>query len=178
MNRKAIFVVAMVLSSVATAWSQMAPKPGPEVKKLDYFVGTWTTEATIPQGPWGMGGKFSSTETSEWMDGNFFVVSHSDFKMPPELGGDGKETSIMGYDTQENVYIYEAFNSQGHHESSKGTLTGDTWTWTSEANYGGQDIKQRSTIKILSPTSFSIKFEASMDGTNWMTFMEGKATKK
>jgi len=177
MNRKVIFLTGIVLFSLA-AWAQGAPKPGPEVKKLDYFVGTWTSDATIAQGPWGVGGKFSSTETSEWMDGNFFVVSHSDFKMPAELGGDGKEMSIMGYDTQQNVYIYEGFNSQGHHESSKGTVSGDTWTWTSEANYDGQDVKQRSTMKILSPTSFSMKFEVSMDGTTWNTFMEGRATKK
>jgi len=177
MNRKAIFVVAVVLSSFA-AWAQMAPKPGPETKKLEYFLGTWTTEGTVAQGPWGMGGKFTSTDTTEWMDGNYFVMSHSDFKMPPELGGDGKETSVMGYDTEQNTYFYEGFNSQGRHESSKGTVSGDTWTWTSEANYDGQDVKQRSTMKILSPTSFNMKFEVSMDGTTWNTFMEGKATKK
>jgi len=40
------------------------PKPGAEVKKLDYFVGTWATEGMVAQGPWGAGGKFSSTETA------------------------------------------------------------------------------------------------------------------
>jgi hypothetical protein len=34
------------------------------------------------------------------------------------------------------------------------------------------------TIKMLTPTSYSVKFEVSMDGTNWMTFMDAKATKK
>jgi len=34
------------------------------------------------------------------------------------------------------------------------------------------------TIKVLSPTSYSMKFEISMDGTTWTTFMDGKATKK
>ena len=177
MKRKAIFAAVMVLLSL-TAWAQMGEKPGAEVKKLDYFVGSWTNEATISPGPWGNGGKFTSTETGEWMEGNFFVVTHSDFKMPQELGGDGKEMSVMGYDTQQNTYLSEGFNSQGQHESAKGTVSGDTWTWTSEANYGGQDIKQRMTIKVLSPTSFTMKFEVSTDGTTWMTFMEGKATKK
>jgi len=177
MNRKAIFLAAIMLVSYS-AWAQMAPMPGPEVKKLDYFVGSWTTDATIAPGPWGQGGKFTSTDTSEWMDGHFFVVSHADFKMPPELGGDGKEMSVMGYDTQQNAYIEEGFNSQGNHESSKGTVNGDTWTWTSEANYGGQDIKQKLTIKVLSPASYSLKFEVSTDGTTWMPFFDGKATKK
>jgi hypothetical protein len=177
MNRKAFLVPAMILFAVS-AWAQMAPKPGAEVKKLDYFIGTWSTEGTVAQGPWGAGGKFSSTDTSEWMAGNFFVSGHSDFKMPPEVGGEGKEVSIMGYDTDQNVYTYDGYNSQGRHETSKGSVTGDTWTFTSSANYGGQEIKQKMTMKILTPTSYSMKFEISIDGTTWMTFMEGKATKK
>ncbi len=156
----------------------MPDKPGPEVKKLDYFAGTWTVEGTVSQGPWGNGGKFTSTDTSEWMPGNFFLAGHSDFKMPPEIGGDGKEVSYMGYDTNENVYTFDSFNSQGRREASKGVLTGDTWTWNSSQNYGGQDIKQKMTIKQVSPTSYSMKFEVSVDGTTWMMFMEGKATKK
>jgi Protein of unknown function (DUF1579) len=156
----------------------MTVKPGAEVKKLDYFVGTWTTEGTVSQGPWGAGGKFSVTETAEWMPGDFFVQGHGDFKMPAEVGGEGKGVSFLGYDTDENVYTRDEFNSQGRREVSKGTVTGDTWMWTSTQTYGGQEIKQKMTLKILTPASYSMKFEISIDGTNWMTFMEGKATKK
>jgi len=177
MNLKAILLSTLVLMT-ASAWAQMAPKPGPEVKKLDYFVGTWSVEGTIAQGPWGAGGKFTSTDTSEWMPGSFFVEGRSDFKMPPEVGGEGKATSFMGYDTDENAYTYDEFNSQGRREVSKGTVSGDTWTWTSSQTYSGQEVKQKMTIKVLTPTSYSLKFEISMDGTNWMTFMDGKATKK
>ena len=175
------FRTALILCLVflaASALAQMGGPPGPEVKKLDYFVGTWNIEGTIAQGPWGIDGKFSSTETSEWMAGNFFVQSHSDFKMPPEVGGEGKAVGFMGYDTDANTYTFDQFNSQGRRENSKGTLSGDTWTWTSSANYGGQDIEQKMTIKIVSPTSYTLKFEISMDGKNWIPFMDGKATKK
>jgi hypothetical protein len=34
------------------------------------------------------------------------------------------------------------------------------------------------TMKVLSPASYSLKFEVSLDGTIWMTFMDAKATKK
>jgi hypothetical protein len=173
---KRILISTLILA--ASAFAQMAPKPGPEVKKLDYFVGTWTVEGTIGQGPWGAGGKFTSTDTSEWMPGNYFLVRHSDFKMPPELGGDGKATSFMGYDTDQNTYTYAAFNSLGRREISKGTVSGDGWTWTSTQSYGGQEVQQKRTIKVLSPASYGIKFEVSLDGTNWMTFMDAKATKK
>jgi hypothetical protein len=177
MNRKAILVSILVLFS-ASAWAQMTAKPGTEVKKLDYFVGSWTVDGTVAPGPWGAGGKFSSTDTTEWMPGSFFAEGHVDFKMPPEVGGEGKAISYMGYDTDENVYTRDEFNSQGRREAAKGTVSGDTWTWTSTQTYSGQEIKQKMTIKVLTPTSYNMKFEISMDGTNWMTFMEGKATKK
>jgi|SRR5271166_507284 len=177
MNRKLALIPILTLIAAAAS-AQMGAQPGPEVKKLDYFVGAWTTEGTIAQGPWGAGGKFSATDTREWMPGNFFVQEHSDYKMPAEVGGDGKEVSFMGYDTDQNVYTYDAFNSVGRHETSKGSVSGDTWAWTSSASYGGQDILQKMTMKVLSPTSFNMKFEVSMDGKTWMTFMECKATKK
>ena len=171
-------LIPFLLALAVPCWSQMPAKPGAEVKKLEYFAGTWTTDATIGQGPWGMGGKFSSTNTTEWMEGNFFLAGHADFKMPPELGGDGKAVSYLGYDTEGNVYTFDSFNSLGRRQASKGTLSGDTWTWNSTQNYGGQDIQQKMTMKVLSPSSYSMKMEVSLDGTNWMTFMEGKATKK
>jgi hypothetical protein len=192
MDRKAMFrtasfgkaagrTVGLLLSLVlltASAWAQMGGAPGAEVKKIDYFAGTWSVEGTIAQGPWGAGGKFSANGTAEWMPGNFFLVSHSDFKMPDEIGGDGKETSIIGYDSDQQAYTFDAFNSQGRHSVSKGTVSGDTWTWNGSANYGGQEIKRKVTMKILTPTSYTMKLEISMDGTNWITFMDTKATKK
>jgi hypothetical protein len=172
-------LASTLLLLTVSSWGQMTPpKPGAEVKKLDYFVGTWTTEGMVAQGPWGAGGKFSSTETAEWMPGNFFVEGHADIKMPAELGGEGKGISYMGYDTDQNTYTVDDFTDQGRHDVSKGTVASDTWTFNSTANYGGQEIKQRMSMKVVSPTSYTMKFEVSIDGTNWMTFMEGKATKK
>jgi hypothetical protein len=43
---------------------------------------------------------------------------------------------------------------------------------------GGQTYKGRFTMKVLSPTSYTMKYERSLDGTNWMTAVEGTATKK
>jgi hypothetical protein len=158
--------------------AQKLAKPGSEVKKLDYFVGAWTTKGRIAPGPWGAGGKFSWAETTKWMNGNFFLIGNWDFKMPPELGGHGQEIFLIGYDTEQNLYTFDAFSSQGRHQVSRGTVSGNTWTWTSESSSDDQKTKQKMTFKILSPTSYSLKFEVCMDGTTWVTFMEGQAKKK
>jgi hypothetical protein len=157
--------------------AQPAAKPSAELKKLDYFVGTWTTKGTIASGPWGAGGKFSWAETTKWMSGNFFLVGRWDFKMPRELGGDGQEIFVIGYDENQNLYTFDAFSSHGRHQVSRGTVSGDIWTWTSEVSSDGQKTNQKMTMKILSHTSYYLKFEVCMDGTTWVVFMEGHAKK-
>jgi uncharacterized protein DUF1579 len=180
MKRAATILIGLILSSLTYASAQMSqPTPAPELKKLDYFAGTWTSEATIPPGPWGGGGKFTSNGTTEWMKGNFFLVGHADFTLPAELGGGGSGIAILGYDSDKKVYTEERFNSDGRHEIDTGTLNGDTWTWTGENNYSGMTIQYRSTMKMVSPTSYTMKYEVSADnGGSWMTFWDGKATKK
>lgn len=165
MNRttvNAIFI--LVFSSVAAVAQMGPPTPAPELKKLDYFAGTWTSEATIAQGPWGAGGKFTDSLSLEWMKGNFFLVGHSDFSLPAEMGGAGTEVAVLGYDSDKKVYTEERFDSNGRHVVSTGTLNGDTWTWTSENTYGGMVIDSRLTLKVVSPTSYTSKYEISADG--------------
>jgi hypothetical protein len=153
-------------------------KPSPELKKLGYFVGTWITQGTITRGPWGAGGEFSWTERTKWMVGRFFLVGRWNFKMPADMGGDGEELFVIGFDPSPSVYTFDAFSSQGLHQISRGTCIGDTWTWTSEGFQDGRPVQQKMTMRVLSRTSYLVKFEISSDGAAWMTFMEGKARKQ
>jgi hypothetical protein len=171
--------LAMMLTTASAIAQMTSAIPGPELKKLDYFTGNWTSEAAIGSGPWGNGGKFSDTVKSEWMKGGFFVLAHSDFSLPSELGGTGTSVAILGYDPDKKVYTEERFDSNGRREVRSGTLNGDTWTWTGENNYNGMMIQQRMTIKVTSPNAYTSKYEVSADGgANWMPFWEGKASKK
>lgn len=169
----AVLVFSLLFVPAGSAQMQM-PKPGPELKKLDYFLGNWTCDGDMKPGAMGPGGKSTMTENSKWMDGGFFVVAHSTY----DSGAMGKGTGIsfLGYDTDEKKYTYNEFNSQGEAIASKGTADGDTWTWIGDMKMG-QPMKGRFTEKILSPKSYAYKFEASPDSTNWTLFIDGKCTK-
>lgn len=171
-------LASFILLAAASAAAQSPSTPSPELRKLDYFAGTWTTDATIAAGPWGSGGKFTSTSTNQWKPDGSALICQRKFSMPADLGGDGSATLTMSYDPASHSYAATETNSQRGTIVSKGTLTGDTWTWTSTANYNGMDIQQELTLKPISATSYTLKFETSVDGANWMTFMEGKVTKK
>jgi hypothetical protein len=171
--------VAMVLAArlglAAAALAQMdMPKPGPEHKKLDVLAGSWTLDGDTKASSMGPGGKVTEVEKCEWMDGGFYLFCHTDFKTPM---GNGSGISVLGYSGEDKAYTYREFNSWGEFTDSKGTLEGDTWTWTNEEKMGSTSMKGRFTMKLLSPTSYNFSFEMSPDGTKWTTVMDGKATK-
>jgi len=170
-------VFVMVLFALALhAQAQMEmPKPGPELKKLDMFAGSWIMDGDIKPGPMGPGGKMTENERCKWMDGGFFLVCHWDFKSSM---GNGTETSYMGYDVDDKVYTFDAFNSMGEAVHAKGKVNGDTWTWTSDSKMAGQPVKTHFIMRVSTPTSYSVKYDMSQDGTTWTTLMDGKATKQ
>jgi hypothetical protein len=174
--RRAGMILTAVLVFAAAAVAQMQPpKPGPEVKKLDVFVGTWILDGNMKPGMMGPGGSMTENEKCEWMDGGFYLVCHSDYK---STMGNGVGLSVMGYSADDKAYTYREFNSFGEFEDSKGILDGDTWTWTSEEKMGTMTMKGRFTIKVTSASSYNFTFEMSQDGTKWGTVMDGKASKK
>jgi hypothetical protein len=172
----AILTMTLLLGiAVSSPTQKQTPKPAPELKKLDYFAGTWIVEGEIKPGFMGPGGRFTGTNRVQWMDGAFFLMTHSEFN---GAFGKGSETSNMGYDSNEKMYTYDSFNSLGEADHAKGKVEGNTWTWQSETRMGPQTVKGRLTIKMLSATTYNFKFEMSPDGAHWNTVLEGKDTKK
>jgi hypothetical protein len=168
--------LAAWLALAAAAFAQTeAPKPGPEHKKLDYFAGTWTLTGDMKPGAMGPGGSMTENERCMWMEGNFFLVCHADFNSSM---GNGTGVSVMGYSTEEKAYTYREFNSWGEFEDSRGSVDGNNWIWTSDEKMGGQTMKARFTMKIVSPTTYNFTWETSQDGKTWTAVMDGKATKK
>jgi hypothetical protein len=169
-------ILAAVFTLATTAFAQTEPpKPAPELKKLDMFAGSWILDGTMKPGSMGPGGSMTENETCTWMEGNFYLVCHSDYKSSM---GNGVGLSVMGYSTDDKAYTYREFNSFGEFDDSKGSLDGDTWTWTSDEKMGAMTLKGRFTMKITSASSYSFTFDMSQDGTKWSTVMEGKASKK
>jgi hypothetical protein len=177
-------VVRLFQLSVALAWisaslaaqAPQAPKPGPEHEKLGYFVGKWTSEGEMKPSPFGPGGKMTMTETCNWFEGKFVVLCHSQGKGPM---GAVKGVAIMSYSTEEKVYTYYGADSTGMTMASvpRGTVQGDTWTYTDESTMGGQKVKSRFTMTVQSPTAYTFKWEMQGADGKWTSLMEGRAAK-
>jgi len=176
--RRATLLVSVCVMSLAVSIQAQAPlgppKPGPEIKKLAYNVGTWNVEGDAKAfGPM-PGGKVTSTEKCSWYSGGFFVTCHSESTGPM---GTEKGVSFMGYDADQKVYTYHEFGSSGDVIDSKGTVNGDTWNWTADSKMGDDKYSVRVTIKHVSPTEYTFKLEMSKNGGEFSVVEELTAHK-
>jgi hypothetical protein len=147
------------------------PKPGPEHKKLEYFVGKWTVEGEIKANELMPAGKTVSTETATLGPGGFYVESRAEGRPF------GTRLAIISYDSHAKVYTSYYASSVGFVGVGTGTVNGNTWTWMVEDKFAGKAIKGRTTITILSPTQYTIKYEMADEKGGYTTITEGTATK-
>lgn len=152
------------------------PAPGPEQKKLGYFVGRWTTAGEMKPNPFMPGGKMTSNDVCEWFDGGFAVVCRSEGKGPM---GPTKGLGILGYSTEEKAYTYYGIDNGPMAMSSvpRGTVQSGTWTYDDESKMNGKMVKSRYVIKETSPSSYTFKWELQGEDGAWQTIMEGKSTR-
>src|SRR5262252_2990749 len=83
-----------------------SPKPGPEHKKLEYFVCKWTVESEIKANKYVPAGKRISTETCTLGPGGFYTESLAEGQVPTRL-------AIMAYDSHAKVYTSYYASSVG-----------------------------------------------------------------
>ena len=93
--------------------------------------------------------------------------------------GPTKELGILGYSTEEKIYTYYGADNSGMVMTTvpKGTVQGDTWVYNDESKMGGKTVKGRYTIKEISPTAYTFKWEMMGKDGSWTAVVEGKATK-
>ncbi|MGH8245166.1 MAG: DUF1579 family protein, partial [Gammaproteobacteria bacterium] len=125
-------------------------------------------------GPFGPGGKTTSTDTCEWFTGGFQLVCRGQGTGPL---GSMSTIGVMAYSQADKAYTFYGLDSLGMSELSKGNKAGDTWIFTATSAFGGQTFRSRYTIVETSPRSYTFRWESSPDGATWSTLMEGKATK-
>jgi hypothetical protein len=147
------------------------PKPGPEHKKLEYFLGTWKTEGEIKANEFVPAGKMVTTETITLGPGGFYaVVDRPEGQIPRTQG-------ITAYDSHAKVYTSFYANSAGMVGAGTGTVNGNTWTWMVEDKVFGRSVKGRTTITVKSASQFTIKYEMADANGRYTTISEGTSTK-
>jgi Protein of unknown function (DUF1579) len=153
------------------------PKPGPEVQRLAYHIGTWRGRGETKGGPFGPAGQLSSTITCDWFAGDFQVVCRGEERGPT---GKRKFLNILAYDEKAKSYTEYGISSFGDSEySTGGSIVGNKRTFVKDldSDAEGKSTKLRYTEVQVSPIFYTYQAEASKDGGPWTVIAEGKITK-
>ncbi len=174
MCMRSSFAVILICGFTALTLAQTpaeGPEPGPEHKKLEYFVGKWTVESEIKANGYVPAGKTVTTETATLGPRGFYVESRAEGgQLPTRL-------AIMAYDSHAKVYTSYYASSVGLVGTGTGTVNGNTWTWMVEDKFAGNAVKGRTTVTMSSPTQYTMKYEMADEKGGYIAILEGTATK-
>lgn len=165
-------LVAFVVAAAAAAFSQEPPSLSPELKALEWQLGTW--EGTVKWSMPGMEGDSKMTMKCEW-EGLFMKQSSTtEFQGMKML-----EVGYVGFDPEKKKYSFHTFTSFAPTPRVEwGTVTGDKVEFVSEPwNVMGQSTTSRSTVtkKSASEIAFVLEFK---QGDSWSKVAEGTFKKK
>ena len=140
-----------------------SPKPGPQHKHLQVFVGKWITEAA----PLPLSNSppldVTAVDEYEWLPGEFFLLHRVTSRHGEnEIHG----TEIIGYDEQSGTYPMYFFDHKGTTTVSQLSRNDDgSWAITAES--------QRSTIVFEEEgNAFSAAWERKSNGSDWEHWMD------
>ena len=166
MTTRAVRIAIAVLLLAPLGFVQVghAQQPGPDIKKLDYFVGKWRLEIDIKATATTQAVKGSGTDDCE-LFANMHVVCKAD-------AGVYRAMRTISYIPALKQYSSYTVDSYGYAVLTLGQVQGSTWTFASDV--GG--VKSRYVMKT-SGNNYTATYEyAGADG-KWTTSSETKATR-
>jgi hypothetical protein len=143
------------------------PKPSPEHRRLEAFVGVWVGTETCHPSPWDpTGGPATGRFTySAALDG-FFLLSDYRQERP---GGGFIGHGVYGFDPESGVYTMDWFDSMGSRTRALGrwdvnALVFENRNPTAHARY----------VHRLDGDEYLFRLEISQDGATWKPMLEGQ----
>ena len=148
-------------TGVATGRVAGPPKPGPEHKRLEAFIGKWMTEGETKAAPNAPPMRILASDVYEWVPGGFFVL-HTAYGRVGDIGVGGVE--MIGYDPAHKNYRVTFFDSQGNQTLHTLTPRDGKWIWQGEHT--------RCTGVLSSDgRTMTAHHERSDDGVRWVPSM-------
>lgn len=171
MKRISMGIVCLLFA--ASAFAQM-PKPSPELKQLQPFIGSWDCKGTLYDSPeFGPGHKLVSTVESKWILGGFWVsvdFRETKTKVAPEpFHG----MIFLGYDGEVKKFVLGAIDNTGSGETaSSNGWDGDVITFEGPQHTGQATITVRDTFTKKGKSGLDHTFTLKDKDGSWRKIEE------
>jgi hypothetical protein len=156
-----------------------APKPGPEMARLQAFVGTWKVEEIVEPGVMGPGGKGYGTSRVTQGPGGFSIhISYTSESPKGPMPGFHGEGDLL-WDAEAKAYKQSWVDNMAPMLAvGTGHWEGDAFVMVSEFTMQGTSVKSVDRFTDISPKGFTLTNEASMNGGPMKKFMTLIHTRK
>lgn len=171
MKRSLIVVVCLLVA--ASALAQM-PKPAPELKELQPFVGTWGCTGKLYDSPeFGPGHELRSTSEARWILGGFWIsvdFKETKTKVAPEpFHG----MIFLGYDGEIKKFVLGSIDNTGGGETAtSGGWEGDMMTFEGPLHTGQATLTVRDTFTKKGKTQLDHSFSVKEKDGSWRKIEE------
>lgn len=175
MRRPVALVSTLLLFGLTTRTLTQPPQPGPEVKQLEAFVGTWRYEGDAKASPLGPASKIAGTQTGRMVMGGFALEWIGEEKGP--FGGvQWGEMDV--YDAASKSYPYFGYQSDGTIWSGSNVVSGNTWKAAGSITSQGTSYRFRGEGAFSADGKvYTWKSELSTDGKAWAAWTQGTMTR-
>jgi hypothetical protein len=160
-----ISLMFLILVSVAAAGQSLTPKPAPELKQWDIWIGDWTFSGTARDTPTGPEYKVDWHMHGHWILGGFFAEIDHIWK------GNGQrlqQKEILYYDPIRKIQTTSGFSTDGRTWALTATFDKETsvedMTFT---NQNGTLTKCRNTWVFSSDRMALSGTQECDDGSSW-----------
>jgi hypothetical protein len=153
------------------------PKPGPEMDRLKFLIGTWDYNGEYAKSPMvPQGGKETGWYKAQLGPGGLSIIA--DFEGDGPIGKEiGHE--VLAWAPKENIYkVYTVGNNFPGVLAATARWEGANLVTTSEFTEGASKISLRSVYTDIQEKSVTIEESFQMGDAPYQSLMKSKATKK
>jgi hypothetical protein len=133
----------------------------------DYFVGKWTFEWDVPEGPLGESGRITGTTVYSAIEAGTFYQADTEAKGP---GGAFKIHEVIAYHKEEKALSRYVTDSRGFSYLQLAAIGGDLggiyniFFDGSPFTFNGRTIRIKHALRLLSPYNYKVATTVSVDG--------------
>jgi hypothetical protein len=137
-----------------------------------YFLGTWTFEWDVPEGPLGPAGRLEGTTVySALGNGTYQALTSA-------VGPTGTVTikEVIRYQKEQKTLTRDVTDSRGFSYTQKGTIGGDLGGFyniyfeSAPFSVGGQTIVLKHGLRLSSPLAYRVSTTVSADGGRFSNY--------
>lgn len=177
MKLLAVLALCGLTVGVSASSSQPGPAtPGPDVKRMAAFAGTWLYEGTCEATPIGPAAKVSGSQTGKMIMGGF-VLQWTGQESGAFGGVQWGETDV--YDTSTRSYTLLGYQNDGTTWTGSFSISGSTWKSTTTTIFKGAKYSTRSEMVLAADGKTATwRADLSADGRTWVKWQEQRLTKQ